>query len=215
MAVRFKTLAPALACVLISLPAMADESINLHQSYISLSAGKSNSPGTCATSYAPGATCSEKGNVYRLGYGYHFTPAWGMEISYGDFGNAKEDGVLAATPPGVPGSGPVPYVWTWEAIGWEIAATGTLHFGKALSLIGKLGFLHANVGQELIVTTTGYGQWHAVEHENSNNISTSIGAQYDFNQDFALRLQYNKFGKLGNVSKIDVNATYASVILKF
>ncbi|MDO8312584.1 MAG: outer membrane beta-barrel protein [Sideroxyarcus sp.] len=215
MAMRCKVWALTIICGSFALPAMADEALNSHNSYISISAGKSSSPGTCASSSAPGATCSEKGNVYRLGYGYHFTPNWGMEISYGDFGQAKEEGVYALPPPGVPGGGPVPYVWTWDAIGWEVAATGTLHFGNSLSLIGKLGFLRANVGQEYIINTTTNEVWHAVLHEASNNISSSVGAQYDFNEDFALRIQHDRFGKLGNLSKINVSATSASAILKF
>jgi hypothetical protein len=215
MTIHFKTLALTLIFSAFSLAAMAEEVSNGYNSYLSLSAGKSRSTGACATTYAPDANCSDKSSVYRLGFGHHFTPTWGMEISYGDFGRAKEEGIDAAPPSDVPGGGPIPYVWTFEAVGWEIAATGTMHMGKSFSLIGKLGFLHAEVGQEIIWTTISNGLWHSVEHENSNNISTGVGAQYDFNQDFALRIQYDKYGKLGKLSKIDVSAASARVILKF
>jgi hypothetical protein len=223
MTIRFRKSALALICSSFAFPAVADEVSNTHNSYVSFSGGKSQSSGACSTTYIQSATCSEKGKVYRLGYGYHLTPTWGMEISYGDFGQAKEEGVLPYAPPGVPGGGPIPYVRTFQAVGWEIATTGTLHFGKSFSLIGKLGVLHADVGQEIILTTPAYGIWHAVDHDTRHHITTSIGAQYDFNKDFALRIQYDRYGKLGDLSrlytgatsKIDVSAAFASVILKF
>jgi len=194
---------------------MAEETSVSHNSYILLSAGKSNSHGTCSSTIAPDAKCSEKGNVYRLGYGYQFTPTWGMQISYGDFGRAEEDGALAVPPAGVPGGGPIPYTWTWSAVGWEIAATGTLHFGDSFSLIGKLGYLRANVEAEFVVITTTNEIWHSEFHEVSNNTNASIGAQYDFNRDFALRLQHDRYGKLGTTSKIDTRATILNAIFKF
>lgn len=200
----------------LALPAhAANRNANKHNSYILINAGLSNSVGTCATSYSANATCSEKDKGYRFGYGYRFTPNWGLEISYGDFGQAREWGTLAATPAGVPGSGPIPYVWTWGSIGWEIAGTGTLHISDSLSLTGKLGVLNSNAGTEISVTTSTNEIWHAVAHEYNNSVSSGLGLQYDFNQDFALRLQHENFGKLGTTSKIKVSTTWAGLLLKF
>lgn len=200
----------------LALPAhAANRNTNKQNSYIAINAGLSNSAGTCASSLSTNATCNEKDKVYRLGYGYRFTPNWGMEISYGDFGQAREWGTLAATPAGVPGSGPIPYVWTWGAIGWEIAGTGTLHISDSLSLTGKLGVLNSNAGTEISVITSTNEKWHAVSHEYSNSVSSGLGLQYDFNQDFALRLQHENFGKLGTASKIKVSTTWAGLLLKF
>ncbi|MDD4912669.1 MAG: outer membrane beta-barrel protein [Sideroxydans sp.] len=193
----------------------ANRTTSKYSSYISVNAGLSNSVGTCASSYSTNATCSEKDKVYRLGYGYHFTPNWGLEISYGDFGQAREWGTLAATPSGVPGSGPIPYVRTWGAIGWEIAGSGTLHISDALSLTGKLGVLNSNAGTEISVITSTNEKWHAVVHEYNNSVSSGLGLRYDFNQDFALRLQHESFGKLGTSSKIKVSTTWAGLLLKF
>ncbi len=214
MGAHIKTLALSLMASSLTIPAMADGLLQ-PQSYLSLSAGLSNSPGTCASLYTSGASCSEKSSVYRLGYGYHFTPTWGMEISYGDFGRAKEEGMFAVPPPGVPGGGPIPYVWTYEAVRWEIAATGTLPLNESFSLIGKLGFIRANIGQETSMITTTNEVWHSVSHDDSNHISPSLGVQYDFNRDFALRVSHDRFGKLGKSFKTNVSATYASLILKF
>ena len=214
MAIRFKTLWLALVCYSFSLPAMADNFSSPHNSYISLNAGRSKSVNTCASPFSTGANCSENGKVYRIAYGYHFTPTWGMEVSYGDFGNAEERGVIP-TPAGVPGSGLIPYVWTWEAVGWELAATGTLHFGDSISLIGKVGYVRASAGQEIIVTTSTNELWHAVAHEANNSTSAGIGVQYDFNRSYALHVKYEYFGKLGDLSKVKTSATAACLVLKF
>jgi hypothetical protein len=150
-----------------------------------------------------------------MAYGYHFNPVWGMEISYGNFGKAKETGTLPSTPPGVPGSGPIPYTWSWDAIGWEVAGTGTLHMGNSYSLIGKLGVIRANIGNEIMVTTSTNEAWHSVTHDATTKISSSIGAQYDFNRDYAFRFQYEYFGKIGSTTQIKVSSASACMVLKF
>lgn len=106
-------------------------------------------------------------------------------------------------------------MWNWDAVGWEIAATGTLHLSDSISLIGKAGFVRAFVGQEVRLTDSFGTPWHAVTHEDSNSISSSISIQYDFNRDYGLRLQYANFGKLGSVNKVKVSAASADIVLKF
>lgn len=138
-----------------------------------------------------------------------------MEVSYGDFGRAEAHGVYSTPPPPIPGVGPLPYVWNWDAVGREIAATGTLHLGDSISLIGKAGFVRAFVGQEVRLTDSFGTPWHAVTHEDNNSTSNSISIQYDFNRDYGLRLQYANFGKLGSVNKIKVSAATADIVLKF
>lgn len=217
MTMRFKTWILTLTCCTFASPAIAYDPLNPTNSYVSLSAGISKSKDTCTTTYVAGATCSENGKVYRIGYGYNFTKTWGMEISYGDFGVAKEEGTFPDTPPGVTPyeATPTPYVWTWDAVGWEIAGTGTLYFGKSFSLIGKLGVYHAQTGEELMVTTQTSGLWHAVSHDDSTGFSGSIGAQYDINRDFGVRVQYQNYGKVGKISKTQVSSASAAIMLKF
>lgn len=211
-----KALCLTLICLAITPTAVAaDKFTTKYHSYISLNTGRSNAPGTCAYLYAAGATCSEKGTVFRLGYGYQFTDNWGLEVSYGDFGRAKEKGILPSTPSGVPGSGPIPYTWEWGGEGWEIAGTGTLRFGDSLSLTGKLGVLRANLGTEIIVTTSTNEIWHAVTHDASSSVSKGLGIRYDFNRDVALRLKYEDYGKLGSTTKIKTSAVHMDLLLKF
>lgn len=219
MAIRFITSLLAILAYSASLPVAADDLFTDHvgstrNSYISLSTGYAKAKDSCAYTYTAGASCTENGQVSRIAYGYNFTRTWGMEISYGEFGKAKETGIML-TPAGVPGSGMIPYDWRWTAVGWEIAATGALHLGKSFSLLGKLGFLRANVGQELRVNASNGELWHSVMHEDSNSASATVGGQYDFNNDYACRIQYEYIGKLGSVSKIKTSAVLAGFLLKF
>jgi hypothetical protein len=231
MEIRLRTWVLTLVCYSFSLPVMAndltyDNSIasdfhRYYNSHISLNIGQSRTLGTCATTLAEGASCKESGGNFRIAYGHHFTPAWGMEISYGDFGKGHENGVFPATPPLPDAEGSTPYTWKWDAIGWEIAGTGSLFIGKSFSLVGKVGFLRANIGQEIIYTHVIDGSadsgvpFHRVAHDASNNLSAGIGAQYDFNRDYAARLQFEYFGKLGSVTKIKTGALSACILLKF
>ncbi|MEW5904029.1 MAG: outer membrane beta-barrel protein [Pseudomonadota bacterium] len=204
------------ACVAICHPAYATDLFTTkYNSYISVSGGRSSAPGTCTYLITAGANCSEKGTVVRLGYGYQLNRYLGFEISHGDFGTASEKGTLPSTPAGVPGSGPIPYRWEWTAIGWEVAATATLHLGESLSLTGKIGVFRADVGSEIIVTTSTNEIWHSVSRTTNNNTSRGLGIRYDFNRDFALRLQYENFGELGSSSKSKTAATYCGILLKF
>lgn len=211
-----------IACCLILISATgvqtasaADIFTTKYNSYVSLNTGRSSAPGTCAYLYAAGASCSEKGTTFRLGYGYQFNRYLALEVSYGDFGTAKEQGILPSTPAGVPGSGPIPYTWEWTAIGWEVAGTATLPLGDSLSLTGKIGALRADVGSEVIVTTSTNEIWHAVTRSTSSNLSKGISLRYEINRDFALRLQYQDFGELGDPSKIRTKAASLDILLKF
>ena len=219
MAIRFKTWASGLICCSISLPAMvmAEDFHTPYNSYITLDRGQSRTPGTCSNTYQAGAYCHEGGGNYRIAFGHHFTEAWGMEISYGDFGRAVEQGVFPTPPPATPpaAAGPAAYTWRWEAGGWELAATGTLPVWKSLSVIGKLGVLRANTQSETVFQDSAGTWYNSAVHDYSNNVSGGIAAQWDFNRDYAARVLFEYYGKLGDLSKINSSVFAACLVLKF
>lgn len=222
MAIRFKTWVLVLVCFSISLPAMVMAEDYFHtpyNSHISIERGQSKTPGTCSTTWVDGAYCHEGGINYRIGYGYHFSPMWGMELSYGDFGSAVEQGVfpsggLPAAAPAI-AVGPAPYTWTWQAGGWELAGTATLHFGDSFSLIGKLGVIRANTQSETVLYDASNTRYGYSSDETSTNVSTGIAVQYDFNRDYAARILYGYYGKVGHLSKINSSVVSGCLVLKF
>lgn len=186
------------------------------KSYVLLSAGRSSTPAACdANSVYLNSTCSTKATVYRLGYGYNITSFWAMELSYGDFAHAREDGIDPAPPAVIPGGGPIPYYRTWSATGWELATVGTLHLGEHLSLHAKAGWLRANVEEEIWWYPTNGELWHANYKEANNTASVSGGLQYDFNRDVGLRFQVNRYNKLGGYYKYKTTSALTSLVFKF
>lgn len=195
------------------------------KSYVLLSAGRSNTPAACDNSsrYLVDSSCSSKGTIYRIGYGYNITSFWAMELSYGDFAHAREDGWDSAPPllvtGGLPATQPVQYYRTWSATGWEIATVGTLHLGEHLSLHGKAGWLRANVEEEIwwypLSGPTAGELWHARYKEANNTASVSGGLQFDFNRDVGLRFQVNRYNKLGGTYKYKTTSVLASAVFKF
>lgn len=187
------------------------------RSYVLLSAGRSNTPEVCdaAAKYMSNSACGTKGTIYRLGYGYNLNSVLAVELSYGDFAHAREDGIDPAPPAPIPGGGPISYYRTWSATGWEIAAVGTLHLGPYLSLHGKAGWLRANVEEEIWWYPTDGSLWHANYKEANNTASATGGIQFDFNRDVGIRMQVNRYNKLGGTYKYKATSVLASLVMKF
>jgi len=187
------------------------------RSYVLLSVGRSNTPKACEAGerWLQDSSCNSKGTIYRIGYGYNFNSLLAMELSYGDFAHAREEGIDPAPPAVIPGGGPVPYYRTWSATGWEIAAVGTLHLGPSLSVHGKAGWLRAHTEYEVWYYALNGEMWHGNIKDANNTASVSGGIQYDLNRDVGLRLQVNRYNKLGNTFKYKTTSTLASLVLKF
>jgi len=194
------------------------------RSYVLLSAGRSTTPAACDWSgdrdfyggqWLQNSACGTKGTVYRIGYGYNFNSVLAMEVSYGDFAHVREDGVDPTPPAVIPGGGPIPYYRTWSAIGWEIAAVGTLHLGPYVSLHGKAGWLRANVENEVWYFANNGELWHGTYKEANNSASATGGIQFDFNRDVGIRMQVNRYNKLGGTYKYKATSVLASLVMKF
>jgi opacity protein-like surface antigen len=226
MQIRFKTNMLALICCLITSPAFAAETWN---SAIVVSAGYAKEQGACTAPYAnyrfnPRNSCSEKHSVFRFAYDYQFTPVWGFEISYGDLAKAEAFGVSTydATSTGA---------WKMKVNGWAIAGTGTFPIGGGFSLLGKVGGVRAEFDEHLTffcTTCSPAGDYYIADdyriHTAKGSLTYGLGLQYDFNKTYAIRAQYENFGKyklyspaLGNESTITISLAQISAgfVFKF
>ncbi len=83
MTIRYKTWALALASILFAAPAMADNGEGPYL-WVTVGAGIARngcqSPWVTTTLPAAGSTaaCKEKSPVARAGFGYQYTPMWGL-----------------------------------------------------------------------------------------------------------------------------------------
>lgn len=224
MLIRFKAFVVALICCLASSPVLADfETLN---SSLIFSGGLSKAQNACASPWLTyglnqGGTCKENHTALRLAYNYKFTPIWGVEASYGDLGNATGDGTSTAYG--------TPATWSIKAIGWSFAGTAAVPVGGGVSLLGKLGTVRAEF-TETIRTTSTTGQvmqgitfnGAPITRQNKNALTYGIGLQYELSKKFALRAQYESFGKYDmygsygiSAPRIALSIISAGVVLKF
>jgi OmpA-OmpF porin, OOP family len=211
-----------LACLMILPPAAA---LQLSHSLV-LSAGRSKAQNACASpwltaGFQPGASCSENHTSYRLAYDYSITPIWGFEISYGDLGDAEGSGGNYLTGEAA--------TWSMKSIGWAFAGTGTFPLGRGFSLLGKIGGVRAEFREKYHTTMGGVG-YHGIAlngvgiiSEAKNGLTYGLGLQYDLDQTFAFRAQYENFGKyavyneygLSAPPEISFSMFSAGLVLKF
>ncbi|MGE5625593.1 MAG: outer membrane beta-barrel protein [Bacillota bacterium] len=138
------------------------------------------------------STVSDHDTGHRFTGGYQFNSYWGLEASYTDLGSAK---VYAKNP-----NPPIPDVPTYvqnsfDAKGWGLAGTGTYPFNDAWSVFGRLGMMRAQFHHQ--VQSDGL-------FTNPNVTDTAwktaygVGANWNFDRNWSLRLGYDWYRKLGN-----------------
>ncbi len=189
MKINSKVLAAAVLFGATVSPAVAD---NL---YVALDVGQSTSKDACTGLPAGVSGCKDSASLVRVAGGYQFTPMWGAEVSYGDYGKASAGTGLGLS---------VDY----QLSGLQISGTGTFPIGAGFSLIGKLGIAQTDLklsggGTSISATST--------------NLAIGVGAQYDFTKNISARAQYEDLGNVGddNTGKSKVTLLSAGVVFKF
>jgi OOP family OmpA-OmpF porin len=206
-----------------------------YNSSLILSGGRSKAQNACASPWViyalnQGSTCSENHTALRIAYNYQFNPILGLEISYGDLGNA--------TGAGTSSNYGTPSTWSMKAIGWAFAGTVKVPMGGGFSLLGKLGSVRAEFSENIHTTdNTGAIRGGTASTFNGvpiingakNALTYGIGLQYELNKQFAIRAQYENFGKydmygayglftsygIATPPRIALSVISAGIVLKF
>ena len=108
----------------------------------------------------------------RVAGGYHFTPNWGAEIGYTESGNGTT-------------SIPADYKITSA----QMAVTGTYPVNEQFDLFAKLGYA---ANKMTGAATAGCPDC------SKNDFLYGFGAQFNFNKQFGVRLQYEDIGKVAD-----------------
>jgi len=184
MTIRYKFWALALTFSMLAAPAMADDT---EGAYVFVTAGMSKMQNGCqsgwvtttlpALAIGPAASCNENHPIFRAGVGYQYTPMWGLEASYGQFGSANSDGFANL-------GGPSSYQWQIKAIGLAVQAVATVHMSDAFSVFGKFGLARVEFDESLHTwninmppnTTT---EWYPVVQTAKTTLALGAGAKYD------------------------------------
>lgn len=154
--------------------------------YAALDAGQSKARDACAGMPA-GISCSNTGTAIRIGGGYQLNDNFGVEISYGDYGDYKVNGVVLGVPVSVTANGS----------GFQAAVVGALPVGESFALTGKLGV--ANIKVKTSATAGGFG---ANASATNTTGAFGIGLRYRINNSMALRAQYEDLGNVGDAATI-------------
>jgi OmpA-OmpF porin, OOP family len=176
-------------------PALADEPVYppyfQQFFYGAVDIGQSRAPDACL----PGANgCRNNAAVARAGLGYQFVQNFGAELSYGYYGS-QSLGAAGLTSLG-----------DWRASGFELSGMGTLPLANSFSLTGKIG-----------IAQTTYEHTAASRSVATTNLAWGIGARYSFNDNVAIRAQYEDLGNVGDVTigQTHIRLVTAGVVLKF
>lgn len=136
-------------------------------------------------------TGTGSGTSWKLYGGYQFTPNWGVELQYADLAKYQNSYSLPATNSWGVG--------TNKLSAWSLAGTGTWPINDAFSLHAKAGvafvrndYSFSGSGPSYLAGDSG--------SDHSTNLTLGLGAKYKINRNFAIRFDYENFGRVGQVT---------------
>lgn len=138
-----------------------------------------------ATSQFSGASFGNPGTI-MLGGGYRFNQNLAVEAGYSIIGDSTITTVAGGTA-----------TEKLKASSFQVAAVGTFPINNQFSVFGKLGV--ANTKIDYTATATGATFVPSVAQAASaskTNLMFALGAQYNINQHWGIRAQYQDFGKV-------------------
>lgn len=140
--------------------------------------------------------------AYKLQLGYQFNPNFALEGGYVDLGKAKYS--VSYTGP-VAGSGQAEI----SAKGWNVNAVGIIPLSNDFSVLGKVGLIDAKVEISGPAGSVSDTSWKA---------TWGVGGAYNFSKTMAVRLEYDRYSKLGNnntTGEGDVDLWSVGLVYKF
>lgn len=198
MATSFKILFITTLCSLHLSYAIAAEP---EKSTLLFSLGNSSAPNACDSPWTlladPGFECTEKNQVFRFAYNYSFIPALGIEFSAGDISNSKGNGTYIGDP----------FSFQMKTTGITLSGIGNIHIGKKFTIFAKAGVVRVTLKENIRRVTAGVtyngislNGVDTTDYE-ENSFTYGLGLQYDFDETFGIRIQYENFGKFDVYSK--------------
>jgi OmpA-OmpF porin, OOP family len=156
----------------------------------------------------PNVSLSDKKTSYGVKLGYQFTPNIAVEGNYTDLGKFSYSATVVPV-----GS----FASTLKADGYGVDVVGTLPLASGFSLIGRAGVQR----MKTVGTFVGTGSVDLFTNGASQNSTAGkfgVGLQYDVSKNLGLRLEVERFRKLGGNalgSAFDADNYSLGVMLKF
>ena len=140
-----------------------------------------------AAQYSANSSRQTSGKIYG---GYQFTQNWGIEAQYTDLGRYN----YTLT------SGAASDTGSAKAKQWGIAGTGTLPLSNNFYLMAKLGLSANRVSLTPTSVTSGGVTTTVGGNGSKTDLLAGIGAGYNFDKNIGLRVEYENFGKMANIT---------------
>ena len=192
----------ALLSAVVATPALADNTGKFYGAVDLGSVSFSN-----ATSGMGSNAAFPNPGAFRFAAGYNITPMFAVEAGYAMIGDSKIDTVNAQ---GVAG---INTTETVKSSSLSVAGVANYAINDAFGVFGKLGFANSKIDY----TCTATGGFTCTSSSGSKTaLLLGVGAQYNINKQFAIRAQYEDFGKVtvGNggpgvgIKMVSVGAAY-------
>jgi OOP family OmpA-OmpF porin len=150
-----------------------------------------------------GATCDDKGDSYKIFVGSRVSPNLAFEAAYVDLGEAT-----ASNP--VFGGGT--NVRTIEVTGLNFSVLGIKPLSKSFDLFGKFGLM---LWEADGTTTDNLGS--STASVGDSDINFGFGANYNVNETFTLRAEYERFHNISYDSNLEtpVSLLTLGVVVSF
>ncbi len=198
----------ALIAGLVAVPAFAGDAYvlgSIGQSSFDLNKGGLDGVLTTAGLGGISSSLNKTDTGYKAQVGYQFNENFAVEGGYIDFGKFAYSSTFTG------GSGNFDYKLT----GFNVAAIGILPINDAFSVFGKLGAINAKVDASSSISIVGIPV--SITGQATKLVpSWGLGATYNLNKQFAVRAEFEQFGKVGDEpSKGNINLASAGVVFKF
>lgn len=124
-------------------------------------------------------------SIAGIGGGYQYSKNLGVEIGYINIGDSESTS----------SSGGNSDTETLSGSSLHIAAVGTISLSDSFNLFGRLGLAHTTLDY-MRTQTFGAAATSSSANGSDTNAMFGVGAQYNFNQSWGIRAQYENLGKV-------------------
>lgn len=161
----------------------------------------------------PSTHVDRKDNAYRLMGGFQFTPNIAVEAFYTDLG--KFNAASTVTAPNINGTGSVSSTYKVNGFGADLVVSSA--FSPQLSVFGRIGVFQSKTEANFSASGLVALQFtHGSRNRTGDHLG--LGLQYDLTKNVGLRLEAERFRKLGDNSTggdIDVDMYSVGTVFRF
>ena len=166
--------------------------------YLGAGFGGSRSVDACG-----GGPCDPKDTTWSVFAGYQFNRNLAIETAYSDFGEVQTSATLFGAP----------ITATIRAKAVELVGVGLVPLTDSFSVYAKLGVFHSDAD------ATTAGAVVATSSDKSTGFTLGLGVQYEFQQRFAARFEWQRYNDIGagvtGADKTDISVWRLAARVKF